>query len=146
MHSMDLKKVDISELHVMHAGTNYQILHNPHQASINEEGENESLQEINYTFAIIAGDELTDLHDAKQSPSWLEWHKAMGEEIKLLTEMGTWELVNKPPDAVPIPNKWVFLKKCNKEGIVTRHQARLVVKECAQCSGYDFVKTFSPVI
>jgi len=143
---MDSKKVDISEPHKMCAGTNYQILQNPHQASIVEEGENESLQEIDYMFAIIARDELTDLCDAKESPSWLEWHKVMGEEIKLLTEMGTWELVNKPSDTVPIPNKWVFLKRHNKERIVTRYQARLVVKGCAQHPGYDFVKTFSPVI
>ena len=130
----------------MHAGTNYQILQEPHQDQIFEEGEYESLQEIDQTYAIIAGDELTDLHDAKKSPDWLEWQKAMDEEIKLLTEMGTWELVDKPPDTVPIPNKWVFLKKRNKEGLVTRYWARLVIKGCAQRPGYDFVETFSPVL
>jgi len=137
---MDSKEVHIRKPCMMHAGTNYQVLHEP---LLEEE---ESLQDINSTFAIIAGDELTDLCDVKKSSDWPEWHKAMGEEIKLLTEMGTWEMVDKPPDAVPIPNKWVFLKKRNKEGIVTRYRARLVIKGCTQCPGYDFVKTFSPVI
>ena len=139
--SMDAKAVDIRKPRKTCAGTNYQILHDPQF-----EEENESLQENDYTFAIIAGDELTDLRDAKRSSDWPQWHEAMGTEIKLLTEMGTWELVDKPPDAVPIPNKCVFLKKRNKEGIVTRYRARLVVKGCAQRPGYDFVETFSPVI
>ena len=62
MHSMDLKKVDIREPCRMHADTNYQILQTIHQELINEEGENEFLQEIDYTFVIIVGDKLTDLH------------------------------------------------------------------------------------
>jgi len=120
---MDLQKVSIGQPHKTHAGTNYQILQEPHQEATVDEGEYESLPDINQTFAIIAGDELTDLCDAKESLDWLEWQKAMGEEIKLLTEVHTWELVDKPPGAVPIPNKWVFLKKHNKEGLVTRYWA-----------------------
>jgi hypothetical protein len=42
-------------------------------------------------------------------------------ELDLLSEKGTWELVQKPPDMVPISNKWVFIKKWNKEGEVIRY-------------------------
>jgi hypothetical protein len=53
----------------------------------------------------ITRDELTSLKDAKSSPDWPEWEKAMKIELDSLLEKGTWELVQKPPDAVPISNK-----------------------------------------
>jgi hypothetical protein len=61
--------------------------------------------------AVIAGDELNSLAEAKQSPDWPEWKKGMGEEIKTLNEKGTWKLIEKPPDIVPISNKWTFIRK-----------------------------------
>ena len=33
--------------------------------------------------------------------------------------MGTWKLVDKPKDAVPIANKWMFIKKRNKAGEIS---------------------------
>jgi hypothetical protein len=68
-------------------------------------------------LAIIAGDKLTSLQDAMQSQDWLMWNI----ELKLLKEMGTWEMVQKPPEAKALPNKWTFIKKCNKEGNIVRH-------------------------
>jgi hypothetical protein len=63
-----------------------------------------------------------------------------------LTQKGTWELINKPATAIPIANKWVFIKKYNKDGNLTKYKARLVVKGCAQRPGYDYTETFSPVV
>ena len=62
--------------------------------------------------------------------------------------MGTWELVDKPLSAIPIANKWTFVKKWSKTGEIVKYKARLVVKVkgCAQCPGYDYVETFSPVV
>jgi hypothetical protein len=97
-------------------------------------------------FAIIAGDEYTSLKDARNSPDWPEWEKAIQSELAQLNQMGTWRLVEKPPNAIPIANKWTFIKKRNKAGDVTRFKARLVAKGCAQRPGYDYVETFSPVV
>jgi hypothetical protein len=60
--------------------------------------------------------------------------------------MGTWELVERPPDAIPIANKWRFVRKRNKAGEIIKYKAWLVAKGCAQRPGHDYVETFSPVV
>src|SRR6266850_4303135 len=60
--------------------------------------------------------------------------------------MGTWKLVEKPPDVIPIANKWVFAKKRDKMGQIIKYKARLVAKGCAQQLGHDYVETHSPVV
>jgi hypothetical protein len=40
-----------------------------------------------------------EVREVKISPNWPEWQKAMCEELDLLKEKGTWELVQKPPNA-----------------------------------------------
>ena len=60
--------------------------------------------------------------------------------------MNTWELVDSPLDAISIANKWVLLKKYNKQGVLIKYKARLVMKGCVQRPGFDFNETFSPVV
>ena len=60
--------------------------------------------------------------------------------------MGTWQLIDKPQGVVPIANKFVFTKKRDKDGNVTKYKARLVAKGCAQQPGFDYLKTHSPVV
>jgi Reverse transcriptase (RNA-dependent DNA polymerase) len=115
--------------------TNYQHLHNPFPDLSVEEA-----------FGIITSDELTSLKEAKDSPEWPEWERAMQEQLDLLKEMGTWETVQNLPDAVLIANKWVFVKKRNKQGEVVMFKARLVAKWCAQCPRFDYMETFSFVV
>jgi hypothetical protein len=110
------------------------------------EEEEETFLASDKVYAIIPGDELTSLDEAKASEDWLEWNKAMHEELNQQKEMGTWKLEPLPPGTVAIPNKWTFVKKQNKEGDVIRHKARLVIKGCAQQPRYDYVETFSPVV
>src|SRR6202046_682889 len=120
----------------------YRYLSNP----FGYEGEEEVTNLLEETYAIIAGDELNSLNEAKSSQDWPEWRKAIDEELNLLDEMGTWELVEKPLDAITIPNKWTFVKKRNKVNQVIHHRARLVVKGCVQRPGHEYMETYSPVV
>ena len=120
----------------------YKYLHDPFP---NEE-DKKSFQNIGEINAIIAGNELTDLADAKRSVDWPDWEKAIQSELLQLQQMGTWKLVDKLLNSIPIANKWTFIKKRNKAGEVIKHKARLVAKGCAQRPGYDYVETFSPVV
>jgi hypothetical protein len=103
-------------------------------------------EEPNQSFAVGSSGEPESLEEAKRSPEWPEWEKAIKIELDQLTNMGTWDLVNKPIDAVPISNKWVFIKKYNKDGEITKYKARLVAKGCSQRPGHDYLETFSPVV
>jgi hypothetical protein len=120
----------------------YRYLSNPFGYK-GEEEETNILEEI---YAVIARDELNSLNEAKSSQDWPEWHKAIDEELKLLDEMGTWELVEKLLDAITIPNKWTFVKKRNMANQVVRHKVRLVMKGCAQRPGHKLTETYSPVV
>jgi len=97
-------------------------------------------------FTVIPGDDCHSLKEARESPDWPEWERAIHTELEQLCRMGTWKLVDKPASAIPIANKWVFAKKRNKEGILTKYKARLVAKGCVQCPGHDYIETHSPVI
>ena len=90
----------------------YHYLDNPFPE---EDHEKETILGLDEAYAIIAGDELNSLQEAKNSPDWPEWHVSIDEELKLLNKMG-WQLVDKLPEAIAIPNKWTFVKKHNKGG------------------------------
>jgi Reverse transcriptase (RNA-dependent DNA polymerase) len=96
--------------------------------------------------AIKPSDELHSLAKPQRSPYWPEWEKAAKSEYNQLLEMGTWKLVENPPDTIPIANKWTFIKKRNKASELAKYKACLVEKGCAQCPGHDYIETFSPVV
>jgi hypothetical protein len=83
---------------------------------------------------------------AKRSAEWPEWEKAIQSELAQLCEKGTWKLVEKPKDAIPISNKWVLTKKCDKEGNLVKYKAHLVACRFTQHPGQDYDETFSLVI
>ena len=49
----------------------------------------------NYNAAVCDGP--ANLKEAKQSPDWLEWENGIRAELEQLQDMGTWQLVKKPP-------------------------------------------------
>ncbi|CAI7894742.1 unnamed protein product, partial [Closterium sp. NIES-54] len=70
---------------------------------------------------------------------------AMEEEIRSLLNMGTWELVERPPKVNIMKNRWVLTTKYHVDDTVEREKARLVVKGFTQVYGADYDETFAPV-
>jgi len=91
-------------------------------------------------------DDQPTFEQAKWSLEWPEWEHAIQAKLAQLRQKGTWKLVEKPMNMVPISNKWVLTKKCDKEGNVIKYKARLVVCGFTQCPGLDYDETFSPVV
>ena len=54
------------------------------------------------------GLEPRSLAEAKHGLDWLFWEKAIFEELKTLSDAGTWELVDLPAGANLVGSKWVF--------------------------------------
>lgn len=127
------------------APINYRYLNDPFPDE--EQDETHLLTPLQHSYhAILGTDDPKTVAEAKTLEDWPEWEKAIKAELDQLEHFGTWDLVDCPTDAVPIPNKWVFLKKYNKQGELQKHKARLVVKGCAQRPGFDYTDTFSPVV
>jgi len=127
------------------AAVDYKRLNDPFSE---DEEENETYQ--SYTEVILEGmlgpDDPESLKEAKRANDWPQWEDTIRTELNQLEQFGTWELVECPSDAIPIPNKWVLRKKYNKQGELTKYKARLVIKGCAQRPGFDYTDTFSPVV
>jgi hypothetical protein len=84
-------------------------------------------------------------------PFWVEealqdlnWVLAMQEELNNFKRNEVWSLVPRPKQNV-VGTKWVFHKKQDEHGVVTRNKARLVAKGYAQVAGLDFEETFALV-
>src|SRR6266436_6182710 len=86
------------------------------------------------------------LKEAKELPEWPEWEKAIQSKLNMLCEKGTWKMAELPEGRKAIGNQWVFTKKFDNQGKLSRYKARLVAQGFSQIPGQDFEATFSPVM
>jgi Reverse transcriptase (RNA-dependent DNA polymerase) len=103
---------------------------------------------VNVFMAETADSEALEprtLAEAKRRPDWLQWEKAILEELATLKAAGTWILEEPPPGANIIGSKWVFKAKKDAAGFVARLKARLVAQGFSQIGGVDFDDTYAPV-
>ena len=75
----DIEINERQKMHGMHA--DYQHLHDPFPK---EDNNDRTLLSIEEVYIIIAGNELTSLKEAQNSPEWPEWQQAMAKELELL--------------------------------------------------------------
>eukprot|EP00253_Pinus_taeda_P029485 PITA_29485 len=98
---------------------------------------------MNSLFALYCHvDDPIHFEDAIKDKKWIE---AMDEEMNAIERNKTWDSVELPKGKKVIGVKWVYKTKCNAEGKIERHKARLVVKGYKQQYGRDYEETFAPV-
>ena len=86
------------------------------------------------------------LKEATGSSKWPGWKKAIKTKFAMLDEMDLWELANMPDDRQPVTNKWVFVRKYNKNGNLQKYRAWLVARGFSQMPGVNFNETFAPIV
>lgn len=91
----------------------------------------------------ITSKEPLTVEEALSKP---EWHDAMAAELLALKNNRTWSLVKLPEGRKAIGCRWVFKLKEKSDGTIDKYKVRLVAKGFHQQYGFDFRKTFSPVV
>jgi Reverse transcriptase (RNA-dependent DNA polymerase) len=74
------------------------------------------------------------------------WLNAMKEELNSIHENETWILADLPDGRRAIGSKWVFKRKFDENGKVSRFKARLVAQGFSQRYGIDYDECFAPVV
>ena len=90
--------------------------------------------------------EPNSYQEAEKTNDWLEWQKAINEELTSIKDNKVWSLVDKTEcmQKKPLTTRWVFKRKTDRDkNIIFR--ARLVVKGFEQKYGIDFSETYAPV-
>ncbi|KAJ1019494.1 hypothetical protein NDA18_005977 [Ustilago nuda] len=72
------------------------------------------------------------LREALDSDEAQQWHKAIRKELEGLEAMGTWEIVDVPPETKLVDSKIVLHLKLDADGIPVRHKARLIERGFTQ--------------
>ncbi|SOV02228.1 uncharacterized protein UDID_19147 [Ustilago sp. UG-2017a] len=85
------------------------------------------------------------LKEALASDDAQQWQEAIRKELDGLEAMGTWEIVDVPPNTRLVDSKIVLRLKLDADGIPVRHKARLIAQGFTQWEGIDFEETFVPV-
>jgi len=75
-----------------------------------------------------------------------EWNIAIADELKSITDNGTWEIVNLPRGRTPVKCRCIFRVKRGAAGEVIRYKACLVAKGFTQRYGIDYLETFALVV
>ncbi len=106
------------------------------------------LEEEDFVFRTTEDDLPKNYDEAIAGDEGEKWKAAMDEEIGTLGKMGTWKLEDLPTDRNPVGCKWVFLRKRDEHGQITKYKARLVAQGFSQKPGTDYSNdgTFAPVM
>ena len=67
-----------------------------------------------------------------------DWINSMQEELHRFERSKVWYLVPRPAGKTVMGTRWVFRKKLDENGVITRNKSRLVVQGYNQEKGIDY--------
>ncbi|CDO74006.1 hypothetical protein BN946_scf185043.g55 [Trametes cinnabarina] len=121
---------------------------------LGSEGESECEEEADtaYTFesaplfalAAMGSDDEPTYCEAMAGPEKEQWKAAMEEELSRIKAMGTYELVERPPNVNVVGAVWALRKKRDENNKVVKYKARLCAQGFSQVYGIDYTLTASP--
>jgi len=83
---------------------------------------------------------------ARVSPQWSDWKRAMDEELKSLKENDVWDVIPKPVETKIVASRWVYEVKQNAQGEVERYKAQLVANRFSHIHGQDYYEIVTPLV
>ena len=123
--------------------------HNTYNSDMPDIKEIQASDEETADFATLCNiccfDEPMTVHEALNSNESHYWQEAMNEE-ELWCYQGTWVVVDHTPDMHLLTSRWVFKRKRDNSGGITRYRTRLVVRGFAQIPGLDYGDIFAPAV
>ena len=96
------------------------------------------LEDIEYSFNASNTDDPKTVEEALGRLDAQKWKEAMEAKMGTIDKMGTWKLDKLLADRETIGNKWVFLRKHDKNGNIIQFKARLVAQGFSQKTGMDY--------
>jgi hypothetical protein len=112
---------------------------------VEHQNSEDSGEEVMMAFVSTFDGTPETYEDVLNSPDKDEWMAAMEREMKSITNAQTWTLTDLPEGRKPVKCRWVFRKKYDSKGNVTKYKARLVAKGFTQKHGLDYFETYAPV-
>ena len=93
---------------------------------------------------VTADEDPTSLAEVRTRSDWLEWKKAMDEELALMAKYDVWDEVDKPEDTNIVGCRWIFCIKRDASGKILKYRARLVAQGLPNSTVSIFTKPSHP--
>ncbi|MBW0549377.1 hypothetical protein O181_089092 [Austropuccinia psidii MF-1] len=82
--------------------------------------------------------------EAVNGPNSQEWKSEIKSELNNMTNHHVWIPTTSDQDVKPLSTMWVFKRKTDKDGNLSKFKARLCVRGFSQKEGIDYTEVFSP--
>ena len=119
-------------------------LEDPDTEDVKPEGETRSWPDLAAIGAEERGSDPETIEKARKLDDWPEWDVSIRKELDQHERMGTWILVEPPPNANIVGSRMVLHYKRNATGHVASRKLRFVVQGFSQAEGIDYNETFAP--
>jgi hypothetical protein len=81
---------------------------------------------------------------AMKDPGAASWTKAIGAELSAMERLGVWEIVDIPAGFELLNTVWIFRKKFDQNGCLSKFKARLCAAGNFQVEGINYAETYAP--